>query len=106
MENVTKVEVILEMLAEFFSMVGYQFHAKNNLVPEAFRIPNSRPRYYMFACRVRCFSTLNECPLKLRIDDFVRGMLSSLAQHPMRSVEDFALPPDTDYFDSQARACP
>ena len=105
MEHVTKVEAILDMLAEFFSMIGYQFHATDKLVPEAFRIPNSRPRFYMFVCRVRCFPILNRSPLPARVDQFVHSMLSDLAPRPMLPVEQFALPDGTTYFDSQAKAC-
>ena len=51
MENVLGVNQLLEHLERFFLGICYKWVHTRHLVPDRFKLPNSRPRVYMIAVR-------------------------------------------------------
>ena len=102
-ENTKNVKEIIFLLEDIFNRLGYHV-AWHYVSPEDFKIPNSRPRYYIVLDRGSIINNpypatpLPDPVFQINISEYWRKMLKEISKAPRLPLADFLLPLDSDYY--------
>ena len=102
-ENTKNVKEIIYVLEEIFNNLGYHV-AWHHVSPEDFKIPNSRPRYYIVLERGSIISNpqsgmqLPCIHFQPNVSAYWEKMFKEISKGPRMPIAEMLLPLDSDYY--------